>query len=92
MLARPLELDLPALPARPAVTRRVTMDCAGNGRARLTPRALSRSSGDAPDQGQAFSAPPAPMGWSPTGTGSSPGAGAPSSTPAVAAMAALPRS
>lgn len=41
-VARPLELDLAALQARPAVTRRVTLECAGNGRARLTPRALSQ--------------------------------------------------
>ncbi|WP_369373925.1 sulfite oxidase [Streptomyces sp. cg36] len=37
-----LTLDLPALRAFPAVTRRVTMECAGNGRARLTPRPVSQ--------------------------------------------------
>lgn len=41
-VTRPLELDLAALQARPTVTRRVTMECAGNGRARLSPRALSQ--------------------------------------------------
>ncbi|MDV9193714.1 molybdopterin-dependent oxidoreductase, partial [Streptomyces sp. SR27] len=35
---RPLTLDMDALRARPAVTRRVTLECAGNGRARLAPR------------------------------------------------------
>lgn len=39
---RPLSLDLAALRALPAVTRRVTMECAGNGRARLTPRPVSQ--------------------------------------------------
>ncbi|MGW1513033.1 sulfite oxidase [Streptomyces sp. NPDC002394] len=39
---RPLDLDLAALRARPAVTRRVTLECAGNGRARLTPRPVSQ--------------------------------------------------
>ncbi|MEU2235864.1 sulfite oxidase [Streptomyces vietnamensis] len=39
---RPLALDLAALRARPAVTRRVTLECAGNGRARLTPRPVSQ--------------------------------------------------
>ncbi|MCX5380134.1 sulfite oxidase [Streptomyces sp. NBC_00091] len=38
----PLSLDLAALRALPAVTRRVTMECAGNGRARLTPRPVSQ--------------------------------------------------
>jgi sulfane dehydrogenase subunit SoxC len=37
-----LSLSLDALRARPAVTRRVTMECAGNGRARLSPRAVSQ--------------------------------------------------
>lgn len=41
-VAHPTTFDLPALQARPTVTRRVTMECAGNGRARLTPRALSQ--------------------------------------------------
>ncbi|MFE9217467.1 sulfite oxidase [Streptomyces lavendulae] len=39
---RPLALDLAALRALPAVTRRVTMECAGNGRARLLPRPVSQ--------------------------------------------------
>ncbi len=38
----PLALDLAALRALPAVTQRVTMECAGNGRARLTPRPVSQ--------------------------------------------------
>ncbi|MCX5209981.1 sulfite oxidase [Kitasatospora sp. NBC_00240] len=38
----PLSLDLEALRARPAVTRRVTMECAGNGRALLSPRPVSQ--------------------------------------------------
>ncbi|MCX5195288.1 sulfite oxidase [Streptomyces sp. NBC_00249] len=38
----PLSLDLAALRALPAVTRRVTMECAGNGRARLSPRPVSQ--------------------------------------------------
>ncbi|HVM13671.1 MAG TPA: sulfite oxidase [Egibacteraceae bacterium] len=39
---KPAELRLDDLRARPAVTRRVTMECAGNGRARLVPRVLSQ--------------------------------------------------
>ncbi|MET8752705.1 sulfite oxidase [Streptomyces sp. NPDC004667] len=39
---RPLALDLAALRALPAVTHRVTMECAGNGRARLLPRPVSQ--------------------------------------------------
>jgi sulfane dehydrogenase subunit SoxC len=39
---RGLVLSLDELRERPSVTRRVTMECAGNGRARLTPRALSQ--------------------------------------------------
>lgn len=39
---RPLSLDLEGLRARPSVTRRVTLECAGNGRARLTPRPVSQ--------------------------------------------------
>ncbi|MEU4065608.1 sulfite oxidase [Streptomyces wedmorensis] len=39
---RPLSLGLDALRALPAVTRRVTLECAGNGRARLTPRPVSQ--------------------------------------------------
>jgi sulfane dehydrogenase subunit SoxC len=39
---RHLTLSLAELQSRPTVTRRVTMECAGNGRARLTPRPLSQ--------------------------------------------------
>ncbi|CAN5919662.1 hypothetical protein BH23ACT10_BH23ACT10_35390 [soil metagenome] len=39
---RPVTLSLDDLRAREVVTRPVTMECAGNGRARLTPRALSQ--------------------------------------------------
>ncbi len=39
---RPLTLTLDDVQARPAVTRPVTMECAGNGRARLSPRAVSQ--------------------------------------------------
>ncbi len=39
---RPLTLSLAQLMARPAVTRRVTLECAGNGRARLSPRPVSQ--------------------------------------------------
>jgi sulfane dehydrogenase subunit SoxC len=38
----PVELDLDAVRDRPAVTRRATMECAGNGRARLRPRPVSQ--------------------------------------------------
>lgn len=38
---RPLELSLADIRARPARTLPVTLECAGNGRARLTPRPLS---------------------------------------------------
>ena len=41
-VTRPLELDLQALLARRQVTRTVTLECAGNGRARLTPRPVSQ--------------------------------------------------
>jgi sulfane dehydrogenase subunit SoxC len=41
-VARPLELSLDDLRARPSVTHRVTLECAGNGRARLSPRAISQ--------------------------------------------------
>jgi DMSO/TMAO reductase YedYZ molybdopterin-dependent catalytic subunit len=41
-VARPLELDLDALRARPRVSQPVTLECAGNGRARLTPRPISQ--------------------------------------------------
>ncbi|WP_405860381.1 sulfite oxidase [Streptomyces sp. NBC_00090] len=39
---RPLALDVDGLRARPSVTRRVTLECAGNGRARLKPRPVSQ--------------------------------------------------
>jgi sulfane dehydrogenase subunit SoxC len=39
---RPLRLGLEDLRARPTVARRVTMECAGNGRARLRPRTISQ--------------------------------------------------
>ncbi len=39
---RPLSLSLDDLRARPAVTQAVTMECAGNGRARLSPRPISQ--------------------------------------------------
>jgi sulfane dehydrogenase subunit SoxC len=39
---RPLSLSLDDLRANAAVTRPVTMECAGNGRARLAPRAISQ--------------------------------------------------
>jgi DMSO/TMAO reductase YedYZ molybdopterin-dependent catalytic subunit len=42
LVGRPLELDLAALRALPARTVRVTMECAGNGRARLDPRPVSQ--------------------------------------------------
>jgi DMSO/TMAO reductase YedYZ molybdopterin-dependent catalytic subunit len=39
---RPLQLDLAELRAYPNVTTRVTLECAGNGRALLTPRPVSQ--------------------------------------------------
>lgn len=39
---RPLRLGLPELRAFPQATTRVTMECAGNGRARLEPRPVSQ--------------------------------------------------
>ena len=39
---RPLELDLADLRARPRLTLPVTLECAGNGRARLRPRPVSQ--------------------------------------------------
>ncbi|MEV6945117.1 sulfite oxidase [Streptomyces sp. NPDC051172] len=39
---RALQLDLAELRIRPQVTKRVTMECAGNGRALLTPRPVSQ--------------------------------------------------
>ncbi|SFT75222.1 Mo-co oxidoreductase dimerisation domain-containing protein [Geodermatophilus amargosae] len=41
-VGRPLRLDLDALRRRPAVTARVLLECAGNGRARLEPRPVSQ--------------------------------------------------
>jgi DMSO/TMAO reductase YedYZ molybdopterin-dependent catalytic subunit len=41
LVERPLELSLADLRARPRRTVPVTLECAGNGRARLTPRPLS---------------------------------------------------
>ena len=41
-VARPLTLSLDDLRARPAVELEVTMECAGNGRAMLSPRPLSQ--------------------------------------------------
>jgi DMSO/TMAO reductase YedYZ molybdopterin-dependent catalytic subunit len=42
LVDQPLRLDLAALQRRRVVTRRVTMECAGNGRARLTPSVQSQ--------------------------------------------------
>ena len=39
---RPLSLSMADLRARPAVTRPITMECAGNGRALMSPRAVSQ--------------------------------------------------
>ncbi|MGP4024171.1 sulfite oxidase [Actinomadura sp. 3N407] len=41
-VGRPLALDINALRGMPSRTVRVTMECAGNGRARLTPRPVSQ--------------------------------------------------
>jgi sulfane dehydrogenase subunit SoxC len=41
-VSRPLTLTLDELKERPATTRAVTLECAGNGRALLEPRALSQ--------------------------------------------------
>jgi DMSO/TMAO reductase YedYZ molybdopterin-dependent catalytic subunit len=41
-VCRPMRLDLQQLRARPAKTITVTLECAGNGRARLSPRPLSQ--------------------------------------------------
>jgi sulfane dehydrogenase subunit SoxC len=41
-VCRPLRLTLDDLHERPSVTRPVTMECAGNGRARLSPRPASQ--------------------------------------------------
>jgi DMSO/TMAO reductase YedYZ molybdopterin-dependent catalytic subunit len=42
LVSRPLSLSMPDLRARPSTTLAVTMECAGNGRARLRPRPLSQ--------------------------------------------------
>jgi sulfane dehydrogenase subunit SoxC len=42
LVGTPLRLDLADLRARPRVTRRVTLECAGNGRALLEPRPVSQ--------------------------------------------------
>lgn len=42
LVAKPMRLSLADLGARPTVTLPVTMECAGNGRARLTPRPISQ--------------------------------------------------
>ena len=42
LVGTPLRLDLAALRERPRVTRRVTLECAGNGRALLEPRPVSQ--------------------------------------------------
>ena len=42
LVGTPVELDLAALQAMPARTVRVTLECAGNGRARLHPRPVSQ--------------------------------------------------
>ena len=41
-VARPLSLSLDGLRTRPRATHRVTLECAGNGRARLDPRPVSQ--------------------------------------------------
>src|SRR5262245_30607609 len=42
LVERPLALDLDAIRARPRTTIAVTLECAGNGRARLAPRPISQ--------------------------------------------------
>ena len=42
LVRNPLELSIAELKARPRVTTPVTMECAGNGRARLSPRPISQ--------------------------------------------------
>jgi DMSO/TMAO reductase YedYZ molybdopterin-dependent catalytic subunit len=42
LVDRPMTLSMDDIRARPAVTRAVTMECAGNGRALLSPRAASQ--------------------------------------------------
>ena len=41
-VGRPLRLSLGAIKSRPATTLAVTLECAGNGRARLSPRPMSQ--------------------------------------------------
>ena len=42
LVEKPITLDLETIKAMPAVTRPVTMECAGNGRARMHPRPVSQ--------------------------------------------------
>ncbi|MDI2130896.1 sulfite oxidase [Yinghuangia seranimata] len=42
LVRHPLNLDIEQLRAMPSVTHRVTLECAGNGRARLAPRPVSQ--------------------------------------------------
>ena len=42
LVDQPITLDLETIKAMPAVTRPVTMECAGNGRARMEPRPVSQ--------------------------------------------------
>lgn len=42
LVERPITLDLETIKAMPKVTRKVTMECAGNGRARMSPRPVSQ--------------------------------------------------
>ncbi|MDP9119441.1 MAG: sulfite oxidase [Actinomycetota bacterium] len=42
LVDRPLSLSMADLRARPAVTQPITMECAGNGRALMSPRAVSQ--------------------------------------------------
>ncbi|HET7309535.1 MAG TPA: molybdopterin-dependent oxidoreductase, partial [Actinomycetota bacterium] len=42
LVREPLEVSMTDLRARPSVTLPVTMECAGNGRARLSPRPISQ--------------------------------------------------
>ena len=42
LVSKPLSLTLAEIMKRPAVTTTVTMECAGNGRAHLTPRSISQ--------------------------------------------------
>ena len=42
LVERPMSLSMADLRSRPAVSRTVTLECAGNGRARMTPRPVSQ--------------------------------------------------